>query len=105
MIHILSITSIPKRFREFFESHFNEVGKNSICLLAHPNTDDYLNRFSLKNQKKIILAIGPEGGWNDFEIEFMEERGFKKIKLSESILRVENAVTASLSQVELQTQI
>jgi len=97
--------AIYKRFREFFDSHFNEVGKNSICLLAHPNTDDYLNRFSLKIQKKIILAIGPEGGWNDFEIEFMEERGFKKIKLSESILRVENAVTASLSQVELQTQI
>ena len=35
----------------------------------------------------------------------MEERGFVKFKLSESILRVENAVTAALAQIELQTQI
>ena len=48
-----------------------------------------------------MLAIGPESGWNEYEINFMEVIGFKKFKLSENILRVETAVTASLAQIEL----
>ena len=97
--------TIYKKFKEFFENYFDEVSKNAICLLADPSTENYLNRLSFLYQKKIILAIGPEGGWNEFEINFMEERGFVKFKLSESILRVENAVTAALAQIELQAQI
>ena len=47
------------------------------------------------------MAIGPEGGWNEFEISLMEDKGFIKYKLSENILRVENAITAALSQIEM----
>jgi len=96
--------TIYKKFKEFFENHFDETNKNSFCLLAHPSSGNYLNCLSSIPPKKIILAIGPEGGWNDYEINFMEEKGFVKFKLSESILRVENAVTAALAQIELQTQ-
>ena len=85
----------------FFENYFNEVDKNSIYLLAHPDTNNYLNKIELDKQKNIVLAIGPEGGWNNYEINLMEEGGFVKFRLSESILRVENAVTAALSQLEL----
>ena len=49
------------------------------------------------------MAIGPEAGWNDFEIEYFEKFGFRKFKLSEYILRVETAVTAALAQIELLT--
>ena len=93
--------SIHDKFKVFFENHFEEIRNNSTCLLAHPNTESYLNKTLLGTSPNIILAIGPEGGWNDFEVNLMEEKGFVKFKLSESILRVENAVTASLSQIEL----
>ncbi len=53
--------------------------------------------------RNILLAIGPEGGWNNFEVNLMQEKGFTKFKLSESILRVENALTATLAQIELLT--
>ena len=58
----------------------------------------------MTNFKKFLLAIGPEGGWNDFELNFMEDFGFDKYKLTQSILRVENAVTASIAQIELMHQ-
>jgi len=95
--------SIHNKFKVFFENDFEEIRNNSNCLLAHPNTENYINKIELKDNKNILLAIGPEGGWNDFEINLMEEKGFIKYKLSESILRVENAVTAALSQIELVT--
>lgn len=99
-------TNIPKvsihnKFKDFFGNYFENVRNNSNCLLAHPNTENYLNKIPFGNSKNIILAIGPEGGWNDFEINLMEKKGFIKFKLSESILRVENAVTSALSQIEL----
>jgi 16S rRNA (uracil1498-N3)-methyltransferase len=103
-IHIPKV-SIHKKFKVFFENDFKNICKNSICLLAHPNTENYLNKLSFGKFQNIVLAIGPEGGWNDFEINLMEEKGFIKFKLSESILRVENAVTAALSQIELVSNI
>lgn len=96
--------TIHNKFKVFFEQDFKEFSNTSNCLLAHPNADNYLNKIELSDSKNIILAIGPEGGWNEFEINLMEEKGFIKYKLSESILRVENAVTAALSQIELVTK-
>lgn len=93
--------SIHKRFKEFFTTYFNEENKSTIRLIAHPDNSSYLNKNILNSTNHLILAIGPEGGWNDYEINFMIERGFNKFKLSENILRVESAVTAALCHVEL----
>ena len=96
--------TIHNKFKVFFENDFGKIRNNSNCLLAHPDAENYLNKIELDNSKNILLAIGPEGGWNDFEINLMEKKGFIKYKLSENILRVENAVTAALSQIELVTK-
>ncbi len=97
---ILPKISIHSRFKKFFEDEFIN-SKYQINLLAHPNADSYLDKTPIRNFSKIVLATGPEGGWNDFEINFMKEKGFINYKLSDSILRVENAVTAAMAQIEL----
>ncbi len=43
------------------------------------------------------LAIGPEGGWTDEEIEAARKSGFAEASLGRNILRTETAVLASLS--------
>jgi len=58
----LPIVSIHNKFKVFFENYFEEIRNNSICLLAHPNSDNYLNKQQLNNSKDITLAIGPESG-------------------------------------------
>ena len=50
-------------------------------------------------EQPITLAIGPEGGFNDFEIETFEAQGFEPVHLGERILRVEAAVPALLSRL------
>ncbi len=95
--------TIHNKFKPFFENYFERTSNNSLCLLAHPNAKSYINKIGIEQNQKVILAIGPEAGWNNFEIDLMEKKGFIKYKLSENILRVENAVTAALAQIEMES--
>jgi len=84
--------------------HKLEVEKNSnkLCL-ATENVDtfslrEYLESIDIK--KPIILAIGPEKGWNSRDLEILKEKGFKFIKLEGNILRTETTglVVSSIIQ-------
>ena len=46
----------------------------------------------------VLLAVGPERGWNSYELEQFHQRGFIDVTLGERILRVETAATMLLSQ-------
>ena len=99
-------TRVPKieihhKFKDFFNNGFQETFNNSTCLIAHPDTNKYLSKNIFSANKNLLIAIGPEAGWNDFEVGLMQEMGFLKFRLSDSILRVENAVTAALAQIEI----
>jgi len=97
----LPTVTIHHFFKKYFSEVLPKINSYNFKLLAHPDSDKNLAKFELSNKEKILIAIGPEGGWNEFEIDFMIRHNFQKFKLSGSILRVENAVTAALSQVEL----
>ncbi len=47
------------------------------------------------------LAIGPEGGWIEREIETFGNAGFTPVELGPWVLRVETAVAAAMAQIEL----
>lgn len=64
------------------------------------DTEDYFIK-SNKVSGKIVLAIGPEGDFSEEEKSLFFENGFKKVKLCETILRVETAVVAALSQSKI----
>ena len=47
----------------------------------------------------VTLAVGPEGGFNDFEIETLVAQGFEAVRLGSRVLRTEAAVPALLSRL------
>jgi 16S rRNA (uracil1498-N3)-methyltransferase len=47
----------------------------------------------------VVLAIGPEGGWTDEEVEAAVHAGFREASLGKLILRTETAVIAALAAV------
>jgi len=49
----------------------------------------------------ISLAIGPERGFVQEDLIKFHDAGFKSVKISSSVLRVEHAIYSSLSQLEL----
>jgi len=90
-----SIQLVP-RFRPFVEDLIPTMSSGKHCLLAHPY-DAEVCPVALKGDS--ILAIGPEGGWNEFEVEKWCEVGFKQVHLGERILKVETAVPVLLSRL------
>jgi 16S rRNA (uracil1498-N3)-methyltransferase len=58
----------------------------------------HLQQIINKTANEIIIAIGPEGGWTNQEIEIAIESGFQPISLGRRILR---AVTAPIVAISL----
>ena len=49
-----------------------------------------------------LLAIGPEGGWTDDEVELLESKGFRRYSLGPRILRTDTAVIALLARLGME---
>ena len=48
-----------------------------------------------KGQNEILLAIGPEGGWAEDELQLFSKEGWISASLGSTILRVETAAIAA----------
>lgn len=71
----------------------------TMRLIAHPSAPPIEKAVTARGS--IVLAIGPEGGWIERELETFVERGFKPVSLGAPILRVEAAVASALGQLLL----
>jgi RsmE family RNA methyltransferase len=49
----------------------------------------------------LLLAVGPEGGWSEYELERFVDAGFHPFSMGERILHVDTAVVALLAQLRL----
>ncbi|UVC50091.1 hypothetical protein MACK_003956 [Theileria orientalis] len=91
-------------FQSLGEYERKFVSKNyALKLIAHPDSLDTLGSLKLNTHAKgpILVAIGPEGGWLDHELEYYSNLGFVQFKLTDRILRTEVAAVAILSQLTL----
>lgn len=65
-------------------------------------TDNFLDiKDEIDFGMDITLAIGPERGFIPEDISHFHAAGFKSIKISSSILRVEHAIYSAVAQLEL----
>ncbi|BFU96628.1 MAG: Ribosomal RNA small subunit methyltransferase E [Nitrospira sp.] len=68
-------------------------------ILAERSTEMSLTTVTLPTgaHQTILLAIGPEGGWNEDELRLMREQGYRPLTLGSRILRAETAAIVALS--------
>ena len=93
---------IYRRFKPFVEDVV--PGLDGRGIIAHPGVDAKLHQVlsaSPGAAEGILLAVGPEGGWNDFELDCFRRRGFQPFSMGERILHVDTAVVALLAQLQL----
>jgi 16S rRNA (uracil1498-N3)-methyltransferase len=88
---VLPIISYHRRFRPFVEDILPTLIKDQV-IFAHPGGE------KPSKAKHTILIIGPEGGFNDFEIKLLSKIA-KKITLGERILRVEDAIPTAIGML------
>ncbi|MEG3986411.1 16S rRNA (uracil(1498)-N(3))-methyltransferase [Microcoleus sp. S28C3] len=71
------------------------------CLLGNlePPQPPLLRREQEQEELAIVIAVGPEGGWTDGEVERAIEFGFEAVSLGSRILRAVTAPIVALSLV------
>ena len=95
---IMPSITIKKLFKPFIEDELSLLVKGKKSIIAHPIADkSFFDESYLSNTA--YLAIGPEGGFIDYEIDKFKEIGFEVLKLNERILRVEYAIPVILSRL------
>jgi len=99
--HIPPIT-VYERLMTLLDGRFAAPDPGTLRLLAHPGAPPIETAVTVENAKRpAVLAIGPEGGWIERELETLVARGFVPVSIGTPILRVEAAVASSLGQLAL----
>jgi len=88
---VLPVVTRKHRFRPFVEDELPALAAGSLALVAHPAAAESCPRAVAG---PVTLVVGPEGGFNQFEIGLLEVGGLRAVSLSARPLRVEQAVAA-----------
>lgn len=95
----LPTITLHDRLMGVLDDRFAKPDPKQTWLIAHPSAPPIESVVTAR--APTVLAIGPEGGWIERELETFVERGFKPVSLGTPILRVEAAVASSLGQLLL----
>lgn len=95
---ILPEILLRRNFRAFVRDELDAIFPGSRRIVAHPaplQTQGAEDRDS----RRILLAVGPEGGWTDEELELLAGKGFAPYSLGPRILKTETACIALMARL------
>jgi len=79
-------------------THFESFQQKYILDLN--GTNSFLDE-KIDFTQPIVLSVGPERGFIPEDLEYFKKAGFKSIKISSTVLRVEHAIYSAISQLEM----
>ncbi|MCI5778879.1 MAG: 16S rRNA (uracil(1498)-N(3))-methyltransferase [Lentisphaeria bacterium] len=86
-----------KRFKPFAEDELPQlVAASAGAYFGHPRAELPVPEHPAK---PLVLAVGPEGGFNDFEHQLLERAGMTPVSLGSRVLRTEFALAALLAEL------
>ena len=92
--------SIHRQFRILVEDELDALSNDGARLVAHPGSHrSPLTVARESHRRRVLLAIGPEGGWNDFELDLLMRHRFGIVSLGPRTLRTDTACIALLALV------
>ena len=87
-----------RNFRAFVRDELDAAFPTANRVVAHPY-GAFVRGASAADGGRLLLAVGPEGGWTDEEVELLESRGFARYSLGRRILRTDTALVALVSRL------
>jgi 16S rRNA (uracil1498-N3)-methyltransferase len=95
---VIPICYEPTTLNEIFEHKFDK-----ILVMAERSTQISLKEFLTKNpinkRDKVLVVIGPEGGFSQAEFDFFKKLNLPLITLGDLILKAETAVIVTLGNI------
>jgi len=96
--------SIHKQFRILVEDVLDGLFPDGLRLIADPGATRTAGaviggHLDARPRDRVLLAVGPEGGWNDFETGLLAAHGFHAVGMGPRTLRTDTACIALLALV------
>lgn len=95
---------VCRRFKPFIEDELAAFFGGSTRLVFHPHEAVPLSAQAVPPDHPVVIAIGPEGGWSDYEIDLLRQHGFCSVSFGTRTLRTDTAVQAILGAVALRRE-
>ncbi|RKX46270.1 MAG: 16S rRNA (uracil(1498)-N(3))-methyltransferase [Verrucomicrobia bacterium] len=89
---------VRHRFKPFVEDELDGMFSGHLKLLADPAGEKRIADFDL-DDARVLLAIGPEGGWTPYELDKLSEHDFRLFSMGGRILRTDTACVAMVSLI------
>ena len=93
-------------FKPFVEDELEQLFPEQRKFLADPSGGKGLSEVLEEGKlpKRVVLAIGPEGGWTTYELESLQAHGFELFGMGNRILRTDTATIGLISMLADQLQ-
>jgi RsmE family RNA methyltransferase len=100
-------TVMPKiefhqHFKPFFEDRLPQLCDRAFKIIGSPSATARVP-VGAALKEKVLLAVGPEGGFSEYEENRFAEAGFLPVSLGKRILRTEFALASLLSLLGAET--
>ncbi len=96
----LPIVSIHRQLRVLVEDELNALAGQGVRLIADPDAPASAGAVLRgRHTGRVLLAVGPEGGWSAFERGLFEAHAFTPIGMGRRTLRSDTACIALLALV------
>ncbi len=87
---------IRERFKPFIEDELDTWAPvDALRFVPHPVAVEVAR--AMPTDRRLVIAIGPDGGWVPFEVDLLARHGFAPISLGDRVLRGEVAVPAVIA--------
>jgi len=99
---------VHRRLKVLVEDHLDSLFPAGVRLLAEPGPGPFLREVLHPSRQpqatgtgpgRVLLAMGPEGGWTAFELDLLAAHGFTPVSLGVRTLRSDTAAVALLTLV------
>ena len=92
---------VHKQFKKLVEDKLDGFGPYAARLVAHPGAGAFPSEklAALPRAGRVLLAVGPEGGWTPFELELLAAHGFSPVSWGPRALRTDTACAVLLGLV------
>lgn len=95
----LPVLETRRNLKSFVENELDREFPSSWRVIAHPDASR-LSDATTPAGKRLLLAVGPEGGWIPRELELFANAGFHTYSLGARILKTETAVISLLARLQ-----
>lgn len=95
----MPVVSVHKRLTVLVEDELDPLCPAGRRLVAHPDSETSIAAAlgGVTSDERVLVAVGPEGGWNNFELALLERHRFERVGLGPRTLATTTACIALLT--------